>query len=110
MGTTTLERPVISRRPIEEQHPNGRAIRSDALPDHVGFHDGGCSFAPECLRCPLERCVYELPGGVRRALADSRDEALLLRRRNGAAIDALAREFRISRRSVFRVLAKAREA
>lgn len=102
MGTTMLARPV------EELHANGRKIRSDALPEHLDYADGGCSFAPSCLRCPLERCIYEVAGGVRRALADSRDEALVRRRREGAGIEALAREFGISRRSVFRALAKAR--
>jgi hypothetical protein len=103
-------RGVLFARPIEELHANGRKIRSDALPEYLDYRDGGCDLAPSCLRCPLERCRYDEPGGARRLLTDARDEALCRRRRDGIAIDALAREFGISRRSVFRVLAKARAA
>jgi hypothetical protein len=39
-----------------------------------------------------------------------RDEELRRRREAGAGIDALARAFGLSRRSVFRVLARGREA
>lgn len=108
MGTTTLQRPTTNRRPFEELHPNGRAIRSDALPEHLDYADGGCSFAPSCLRCPLEHCIYEQPGGARRAIVDARDETLVRLREDGVAINILAREFGLSRRSVFRVLAKVR--
>ena len=91
--------------PPGECHPNGRKIRSDALPEQLDYRDGGCELSPTCLRCPLERCRYDEPGGARRLLIDSRDETLVRRRDDGAAIDALANEFGISRRSVFRVLA-----
>jgi len=96
------------QRPPGECHPNGRKIRSDALPEQLDYRDGGCELSPTCLRCPLERCRYDEPGGARRLLIDSRDETLVRRRDDGVGIDALANEFRISRRSVFRVLAKAR--
>ena len=108
MDVTVLERPA--RFPAAELHPNGRKIRSDALPEHVEYGDGGCELAPACLRCPLARCRYDAPGGARRLLIDSRDGELLQRRDEGVAIDTLASQFGISRRSVFRVLAKARAA
>jgi hypothetical protein len=91
------------------RHENGRRIRSDALPEHLEYRDTGCDLSPSCLRCPLARCRYDEPGGIRRLRSAPRDEAVLRRREEGVAINALAREFRLSRRTVFRILAKNRE-
>ena len=93
---------------LEERHTNGRKVRSDALPEHLEYRDGGCDLAPNCLRCPLVRCRYDEPGGARKLLQEPRDEAVLRRREEGVAIDAVAREFGLSRRSVFRILARGR--
>jgi len=102
-----LGRPVLD---VAERRENGRRVRSDALPEHLAYRDAGCELAPRCLRCPLERCRYDEPGGARRMLQRSRDEALRQRREEGVAINALAAEFGVSRRSVFRMLARGRTA
>jgi len=91
-----------------ERHANGRKIRSDALPEHLDYADAGCDLASYCLRCPLLRCRYDEPGGARRLQQLSRDVAVQTRRQEGVGIDALAVEFGISRRSVFRSLARRR--
>jgi hypothetical protein len=91
-----------------ERHANGRKVRADALPECLEYRDTGCELAPSCLRCPLARCRYDEPGGARKLLQTSRDEAVRHRRGEGVGIDALAREFDISRRSVFRILARGR--
>ena len=101
----TIERPA-SNFQHPECHVSGRRIRRDALPEHVDFQDRGCELAPSC---PLVRCRYDEPGGARKIRQDPRDDAIRVRHAEGAAIDALASEFSISRRSVFRVLARARE-
>lgn len=93
---------------LAERHTNGRKVRSDALPEHLEYRDGGCDLAPSCLRCPLVRCRYDEPGGARRLLQEPRDEAVQRRREEGIAIDTVAREFGLSRRSVFRILARGR--
>ena len=93
---------------IEERHANGRKVRADALPEHLEYQDGGCDLAPSCLRCPLVRCRYDEPGGARKLLQSSRDLAVQQRREEGEGVDALAAEFAISRRSVFRILARGR--
>jgi len=90
------------------RHANGRKVRSDALPEQIAFRDGGCELAPSCLRCPLARCRYDEPGGAQALLRGPRDDAVQRRRAEGVAIDALAEEFGISRRSVFRILARGR--
>ncbi len=93
---------------VDECHPNGRKVRIDALPEHLEYRDGGCDLAPSCLRCPLVRCRYDEPGGARRLLQGPRDKAVQRRREEGIAIDTLAAEFDLSRRSVFRILARER--
>ncbi len=98
-------------QPIEPEprRPNGRRVRSDALPEHVEYRDTGCELAPICVRCPLVRCRYDEPGGARKLLLGSRDETLRRRRREDRVpIEALATEFGLSRRSVFRILAGGR--
>jgi hypothetical protein len=94
----------------EERHPSGRKIRSDALPEHVDYRDGGCEFSPTCVRCPLERCRYDEPGGARTVLLGARDIEVWRRREEGRGINTLAKEFGLSRRSVFRILARGRAA
>jgi hypothetical protein len=58
-----------------------------------------------CLTCPLVRCRYDEPGGVRGALSQERDRSILALRREGRPISLIARRFGVSRRTVFRVLA-----
>ncbi len=80
-------------------------VRADALPEHTTYRDTGCELSPSCLRCPLARCKYDQPGGARRLTTDARDrEIATLRRRHRAPIDMLAGTYRLSRRSIFRIL------
>ncbi len=102
------ERPGTNGERPFERHANGRKVRIDALPEHVDFRDTGCELSTTCLRCPLERCRYDEPGGARRLVQGSRDVAVQRFREEGTGIDALATQFGISRRSVFRILARGR--
>lgn len=88
------------------RHPSGRKVRLTALPEFTPYHDTGCDLAPSCLSCPLVRCRYDDPGGARRAALDLRDHRIWRRRDDGLGPDALAVEFGLSRRSVFRILAR----
>ena len=84
--------------------------REDALPEHADYRDTGCNLAPSCLRCPFERCKYDIKRGDRDPAMDARDrEIVLLRRKYGAPIHMLCQTYGLSRRSVFRVLHEARE-
>jgi hypothetical protein len=87
-----------------------RRARRDALPEHTHYADTGCEVHHSCLSCPLVRCRYDEPGGARKLLADERDASIIVLQRQGASIDAIASRFRISRRTVFRVLARQRSA
>ena len=80
-------------------------VRRDTLPEHTPYRDSGCDLAPSCLRCPLARCQFDVPGGAEKLLAERRDrEITLLRRRHRAPIDMLAETYGLSRRSIFRIL------
>ncbi len=100
--------PVIGLDQASRPVAPGRQVRRDALPEHTQYADIGCDLHPSCLTCPLVRCRYDEPGGARRLLQGPRDQAVQRRREEGIAIDALAAEFDLSRRSVFRILARGR--
>jgi hypothetical protein len=85
-----------------------RRARRDALPEHTHYADTGCDVHPSCLTCPLVRCRYDEPGGARKLQADQRDASIVVLQREGASIDAIAAQIRVSRRTVFRVLARER--
>jgi len=84
-------------------------VRQDALPEFTRYRDQGCDRYASCLTCPLRRCRYDKPGGVRAIFNVRRDrEILRLRRRQGLPVDTLARRYGVSRRTVFRILRRGR--
>ena len=85
-----------------------RPARRDALPEHTAYADTGCDIHPSCLNCPLVRCRYDEPGGSRRVLSAGRDQVIVQMQGAGRPISAIAARFGISRRTVFRVLARSR--
>ena len=122
---TEDERPVSTRRvraphrSLRRRKPSVRLrttsmaplplVRRDTLPERADYRDTGCELAESCLRCPLARCQYDVPGGARRLVIDARDrEIALLRRRHHAPIDALAGAYALTRRSIFRILREQR--
>jgi DNA invertase Pin-like site-specific DNA recombinase len=54
------------------------------------------------------RCRYDEPGGVRKLASDERDHGILRLHDEDQPISAIARRFGISRRTVFRVLARSK--
>ncbi len=101
-------------KPTQIQMPMRGAVkprvRSDALPEFTRYRDDGCDVSSSCLRCPLPRCRYEEPGGLRALLNKTRDEQIVAERAAGVPVAELAARFAVSRRTVFRVLGnKARQ-
>ncbi len=78
--------------------------RSDALPEHAQYRDDGCDIHPQCLTCPLPRCRYDEPGGLRGMLNAYRDQQIVALRGDGAPVDQIAERYNLSRRTVFRIL------
>ena len=88
-----------------ETEPVTRLPRQDALPEHVDYRDEGCDLFPSCLACPLVRCRFDVPGGVRTMLNRVRDREIhRMREELEVPVDEIAERFRVSRRTVFRVL------
>jgi hypothetical protein len=86
-----------------------RQARRDALPENTHYADTGCDLHPNCLTCPMVRCRYDEPGGARGLLSAERDRAIVALQREGEPIDAIATRFGVSRRTIFRVLARAKQ-
>ena len=83
--------------------------REDALPEHADYRDTGCDLAPSCLRCPFERCKYDLKRSERSPSMHARDrEIVLLRQKYRAPIHMLCQTYGLSRRSIFRILRAAK--
>ena len=103
---------AVERNPGEEAIAldQGRRERRDALPEHTRYTDTGCDVHPSCLTCPLVRCRYDEPGGARRLLSEKRARSILELRRQSVPINSIASRFGISRRTVFRILARSRDA
>ena len=83
--------------------------REDALPEALitegRYRDEGCDLFASCLTCPLPRCRYDVPGGARTLLNRVRDEEIRqLRLELGLPVDEIARRYRVSGRTVFRIL------
>jgi len=89
--------------------PALRRVRRDALPEEIQYRDDGCDIHSQCLTCPLPRCRYDEPGGVRAMLNSYRDRQILALRADGAAVDQIADRYSLSRRTVFRILSGAGE-
>ncbi|MBU2008796.1 MAG: hypothetical protein KJ624_02935 [Chloroflexi bacterium] len=63
----------------------------------------GCDVHPLCLECPLPRCVYEEPGGEKRALREKRNEEIRRLFHKGIGVEELACAFNLSFRSIYRI-------
>jgi len=80
----------------------------DLPPEFCRYHDAGCEFASSCLNCPLPLCVYDEPGGRQRLLKRQRGQDMArMYTTEGKGIKELAEIFRVSQRTVQRVLKKA---
>ncbi len=79
-------------------------VRADSLPEYTRYRDDGCDIHSTCLSCPLPRCRYEEPGGLRALINEHRDRQIVALRSKGVPVEELAGRFQVSRRTVFRVL------
>ncbi len=97
---------VIETALAEAAVPALRRVRRDALPEEIKYRDDGCDIHTHCLTCPLPRCRYDEPGGVRAMLNAYRDQQIAALRHDGAPVDQIAERYRLSRRTVFRILSQ----
>ena len=79
----------------------------DLPPEYCSYKDEGCALSPSCLQCPLPRCVEELSWGrqkLSKALRDKEIRHLYAQEKHTPG--QLANQFKISLRTVQRVLAQ----
>ena len=108
--TMTVESVAILEMIATRRGEPRRPGKADALPEHLDYRDEGCDLFPSCLECPLPRCRYDVPGGVRTLVNRERDHQMrALRFDAGLSVDDIADRFQVSRRTVFRALAGAHE-
>ena len=76
----------------------------DRPPELTHYRDEGCRFWSACLSCPFTRCLFEEPGGARRALNAARDGEIRRLFAAGEPAVAIAEQFGVTRRTIYRVL------
>ena len=108
-------RPPRPRRPnnvdqLEIPLARRSGKRGDRLPEDTLYMDRGCG--EECtssLDCPYPRCRYDEGPVTRRERLASRDKAIAAARlEEGLSVPAIAKRFKVGRRTVFRALESAR--
>lgn len=65
--------------------------------------DCGCDYASCCIICPLPRCRYEEPGGLRALLNAYRDQQITALRDEGVKVDQIAQRYSLHHRTVSRI-------
>ena len=86
-------------------HPSGIEPCADPLPDYFEYCDEGCDLFPSCLECPLPHCRYDEQAGGRRTTTRLRDHELVRQRfYGGKSVSELAGRFRVSKRTVQRII------
>ena len=79
-------------------------------PEYCHYQDDGCEFADSCLSCPFPECVDSQPGGKHRWLKRLRDKEVLgLFTTEGKGVKELALMFSVSRRTIQRILKRAKD-
>ena len=85
-----------------------RATRGEVEVDRINWIDTGCNLAPSCLNCPFPQCRYDTRDMIRleRSKSDATQACdLYVTGLNAAQVaDVLG----ISKRSVFRLMARKR--
>lgn len=106
----TRHKRLIEVHEVTERSTPPKPPREDALPEHLQYRDTGCDLFASCLACPLPQCRYDVPGGARTMLNNVRDrEIRRMHDEQELHVDEIAARFRVSRRTVFRVLQHGRD-
>ena len=80
-------------------------IKSDFSADESNWKDNGCELFPACLSCPLPQCIEDKPRGKQKLRMLTRASQMAELRRCGKSTREIAALFKVSQRTVQRVLA-----
>ncbi len=81
-----------------------KPVRSDTLPENTRYADDGCEVSASCLDCPLAMCKFDDPGWLHRQDRGRRDDEIFRLRKAGVPVPELARQFKVSTRTVHRIV------
>ncbi len=76
----------------------------DPLPEYARYRDEGCGLSDSCLNCPFPRCIYEVPGGMRRYQDDQKAREIVFQHGRGLTPKQIVRLLGESLRTVQRVI------
>ncbi len=82
-------------------------LEEDLPPEFTRYRDDGCGKAARCLDCPFDKCLYEQPGGKKQFLKSRRDDEILRLHSLGRTSVEIARQYKVSERTVQRVVKSA---
>jgi hypothetical protein len=89
----------------EEGDGEGLTGQRDPRPEYFQYRDEGCKRADSCLECPFPHCFYEMPRPQNKPRRlQYRDEDIKNLRWAGKSIKQLSRRFKITERSIERIL------
>jgi hypothetical protein len=82
----------------------------DLLPEYCAYRDEGCELAASCLDCPFPECIYDSHWGSKKRRNALRDQEIVrlftVKKKTQTEI---AKIYRISLRSIRRILLQARK-
>lgn len=92
-----------------DELPGKASGQLDPKPEYFQYRDEGCKRAKSCLDCPFTRCYYDRRSSKprpRRRRSDNRlrNKEIKTLRWNGKTIKQLSRHFKVSRRTIARIL------
>ena len=70
----------------------------------IYYQDRGCKYAPSCLNCPYERCVYDAPKTVNAIRREQRNSKIVTMYDGGKSKIELATVFHLNYRTIERIL------
>ena len=104
MATLLAARPETARKEDPTTFP-------DDVSEFYHYEDTGCEVSDSCLDCPLPQCRYDDPEWYVRNRRLAKDFRLAyVMRQERLTVEETAERFGITRRTVFRVLQRCREA
>lgn len=95
-----IQLPLLDEVDLAEAAAPGR----DRVPELTHYTDDGCRAHPTCLDCPFPLCIYEEPRGPRHALNVERNEQIRRLYAAGESPQAIAAQFGVVPRTIYRVI------
>ena len=101
---------LLAARPETARIENGSPFADD-VSEFYHYEDTGCEASDSCLDCPLPQCRYDDPEWYHRNRRLAKDFRLVhAMHRESLTVEQAAERFSITKRTVFRVLQRCREA